>query len=369
MTGVIAGCPPGKFGWKCNVECRCKAGSNSRCDEGTGQCEKGCNDDSYGPHCLFKKSCIYDPVGRTYSGTMRTTASGLQCLRWDYNSADFLPGDDPKNYCRNPKLPSLAGYAFHPWCHVDTANSSQGHDPSYERCNLTLCECPKYLFGENCGKQCHCQNEIEVCDSASGQCQSGCAPGWVGSDCQTEVCDSASGQCQSGCVPGWVGSDCQTVCAQGRYSKGCQQTCHNCHNHDCNPETGECLSGCRQGFSGYYCSDGECLSGCQQGFSGYYCSDKCKPRRFGRNCAFFCGKCKGGETCDSMTGKCLMGCAPGYDSTDPTCKTKCDRLQFGDQCSERCGYCQDGESCHHETGVCQHGCKAGYYGDGCDKGR
>ncbi|XP_076441421.1 receptor-type tyrosine-protein phosphatase epsilon-like [Babylonia areolata] len=324
MSGVMCGCPPGKFGWKCNVECRCKTGSNSRCDEVTGQCEAGCNNDSYGPHCLFKKNCIYDVVGRTYTGTMNTTKSGHKCLRWDYNSAKFLPGDDPKNYCRNPKLPNLSGYAYHPWCYIDSSNSADGHDRSYEECDLASCDCPKYLFGQNCKYQCHCRNEIEVCHSRSGRCQSGCAPGWVG-------------------------SSCQTVCKKGMYGIGCQHSCDNCHNNDCNPETGECLSGCRRGFS------------------GYFCSEKCKPRRFGRNCAFFCGKCKFGDTCDPVSGKCLRGCAAGYDSSDPTCKTKCDRMRFGLHCSGRCGYCKDGESCHHETGVCDSGCKAGYYGDGCDK--
>ena len=44
--------------------------------------------------------------------------------------------------------------------------------------------CPRYLFGENCTRQCHCRNNTEVCDSTYGVCRSGCAPGWVDSDCQ-----------------------------------------------------------------------------------------------------------------------------------------------------------------------------------------
>ena len=51
----FSGCRSGKFGWNCNVACRCKPGTNLLCDEVTGQCPEGCDDNSYGPHCLFRK--------------------------------------------------------------------------------------------------------------------------------------------------------------------------------------------------------------------------------------------------------------------------------------------------------------------------
>lgn len=48
-------CPPGKYGWNCNVECKCKQGTSARCEEKTGTCDDGCDVDRYGPHCLFGK--------------------------------------------------------------------------------------------------------------------------------------------------------------------------------------------------------------------------------------------------------------------------------------------------------------------------
>ena len=86
-----------------------------------------------------EKNCVYDAVGRTYSGTMSTTKYGNECMQWDYSSAGFLPGDDPQNYCRNPQLPNRPGLAAHPWCFVDTDNSTRAQVKQYEECSLTRC--------------------------------------------------------------------------------------------------------------------------------------------------------------------------------------------------------------------------------------
>ena len=51
----FSGCPSGKFGWNCNVACQCKPGTSLQCDEVTGQCLEGCDNNNYGPHCLFRK--------------------------------------------------------------------------------------------------------------------------------------------------------------------------------------------------------------------------------------------------------------------------------------------------------------------------
>ena len=47
--------------------------------------------------------------------------------------------------------------------------------------------CPKYLFGDGCKYQCHCDGRYgknkDECDS-NGICQHGCAPGWKNETCQ-----------------------------------------------------------------------------------------------------------------------------------------------------------------------------------------
>ncbi|XP_067673177.1 fucolectin-1-like [Haliotis asinina] len=55
--------------------------------------------------------------------------------------------------------------------------------------HLTLCEvevyvCSDYWFGQNCDKECHCAIRGEICDKGTGACESGCAPGYNGTDCQ-----------------------------------------------------------------------------------------------------------------------------------------------------------------------------------------
>ena len=44
--------------------------------------------------------------------------------------------------------------------------------------------CPKHLYGDGCTKQCHCRNDVDVCDH-NGVCKNGCAPGWIGIRCDT----------------------------------------------------------------------------------------------------------------------------------------------------------------------------------------
>lgn len=46
-----------------------------------------------------------------------------------------------------------------------------------------LSECKVGLFGENCAKFCgHCSG-YKACDHVTGQCLSGCEPGYIGEDC------------------------------------------------------------------------------------------------------------------------------------------------------------------------------------------
>ncbi|KAK7100045.1 multiple epidermal growth factor-like domains protein 10 isoform X2 [Littorina saxatilis] len=359
-------CPPGKFGWKCNVECKCKTDTSLRCNEATGKCKEGCDNDSYGPHCLFDKSCMYDVAGESYTGTVNVTAEGIPCRQWDYinDNAKFLQGDNPQNFCRNPEL--SGAYASKPWCFVDRSqNDTTGSNFGY--CELQKCSCPKYLFGTGCTKQCHCNMTDEVCDAMNGRCKSGCAPGWVGSGCQKKCdigkygsgcsqtcekcdrddCDPETGVCRSGCVKGYSGLYCNKKCDIGKYGSGCSQTCEKCDRDDCDPETGVCRSGCVKGYS------------------GLYCNKSCEVGRFGKDCAFLCGNCKHGNPCNVLTGVC-MGCADGYDTRDIMCQTKCDIGKYGSGCSQTCEKC-DRDDCDPETGVCRSGCVKGYSGLYCNK--
>lgn len=44
-------------------------------------------------------------------------------------------------------------------------------------------ECPDYLFGEDCEKECHCSNITEICSKQTGYCQHSCHAGWIGIAC------------------------------------------------------------------------------------------------------------------------------------------------------------------------------------------
>ena len=50
---------------------------------------------------------------------------------------------------------------------------------------LCAAECADGYFGRLCNNTCHCYDETEVCDKATGHCESGCMAGWTDADCQT----------------------------------------------------------------------------------------------------------------------------------------------------------------------------------------
>ncbi|XP_025111001.1 receptor-type tyrosine-protein phosphatase kappa-like [Pomacea canaliculata] len=325
IAGSFCTCPPGKYGWNCNVECKCKQGTSARCDEKTGTCDDGCDVDRYGPHCLFDRTCIYDSSGLRYTGTLNTTKNGHTCLRWNDSrvlpkidpTTEFPEMDVPENYCRNPKQRGGSHTTWGPWCYIALVTGI-----GFEDCNLRRCPCPDYLYGDGCMNQCHCYNSSEICDRRSGVCRSGCAAGWVGKSCDKK-------------------------CVEGKYGIGCANICSNCFNSSCHHETGKCLLGCKSGYK------------------GEFCNQECTDYMYGKDCNFRCGKCAGGKPCDTKTGECPFGCAPGYSYDDRMCITECPTMLYGQDCRKRCGYCKDGPTCHHETGVCKTGCKLGYHGDMC----
>ena len=43
--------------------------------------------------------------------------------------------------------------------------------------------CPSGTFGVDCKFKCHCNDPKEPCNSNTGACHTGCAPGWEGPNC------------------------------------------------------------------------------------------------------------------------------------------------------------------------------------------
>ncbi|XP_067671474.1 uncharacterized protein [Haliotis asinina] len=62
---------------------------------------------------------------------------------------------------------------------------------------LTLCEvlvlvCNDYWFGAQCEETCRCRDPMEICNKVTGHCNSGCASGYVGDDCQQGTNEGSS---------------------------------------------------------------------------------------------------------------------------------------------------------------------------------
>ncbi|XP_046563504.1 protein draper-like, partial [Haliotis rubra] len=185
---------------------------------------------------------------------------------------------------------------------------------------ITLCEvqifvCSDGWFDEDCDKQCHCSLNTEVCDKITGQCLSGCAPGYMGPDCQTECPDGYYGDCTS--------------------------RCGNCLNATfCDKTTGICPGGCAAGWR-----TDTCLQPCPDGY-------------YGPNCGFQCGSRVDGDVCIRTNGTCPRGCAAGWFSD--RCNQQCADGMYGVDCMSRCGQCKDTLSCDKSSGECPEGCQGNF---------
>ncbi|XP_046552769.1 receptor-type tyrosine-protein phosphatase mu-like isoform X5 [Haliotis rubra] len=193
---------------------------------------------------------------------------------------------------------------------------------------LTLCEvqifvCSDSWFGEDCDKQCHCS-------------------------LNTDVCDKITGQCLSGCAPGYMGTDCQTACPDGSYGISCASQCGNClDGHVCNKSTGICPGGCAEGWM-----NDTCVHPCPNGY-------------YGTNCGFQCGNCVDGDVCIKTNGTCPGGCAAGW--INDTCHQVCEDGRYGSGCMSECGHCRNGTVCDKTNGTCGSGCDGGYSDARCER--
>ncbi|XP_071083720.1 receptor-type tyrosine-protein phosphatase mu-like [Haliotis cracherodii] len=235
---------------------------------------------------------------------------------------------------------------------------------------LTLCEvlilvCGDGWFGDDCVQQCNCLSSTEICDKVTGQCISGCAPGFIGPECQTpcsggyygincssrcgncldtNVCNKTTGSCPRNCAPGWLNDTCLQACLDGFYGINCSSTCGNCLDPDvCNKTTGSCPGECAPGWL-----NDTCLQPCEDGM-------------FGGNCTSVCGHCQN-SACENTQGTCVEGCIGNFAT--PQCQACLDGF-YGINCSSTCGNCLDPDVCNKTTGSCPGECAPGWLNDTC----
>ncbi|XP_052775337.1 receptor-type tyrosine-protein phosphatase T-like isoform X2 [Mya arenaria] len=351
----------GKFGWQCRFSCNCLDGGE--CDKQKGTCKQGCALGFYGWGCQFADEFIYgEDRGTHYAGKFGTTGNHT-CISWNDTRApshDYLFNEDskPGPYCRNPLVKSVKAYSEFPWCYFNTNNGIK-----FGKCTgLTVKECPDFLHGDHCIKECHCSNTTEVCDKDTGYCSQSqkCYAGWEGIGCDApcdentfgidcaykcgnclyDVCDHETGQCVHGCKPGFHGFYCKKSCGPGTFGANCKDTCGQCELGQCDPRTGQCFGGCMAGYEGPLCKQR-----CANGFYGNECREQCPY-------------CHNRGPCDPASGQCELGCAPGYMGV--SCNRECPDGMFGANCTGVCGNCLGGEPCETYTGLCLQGCEAGY---------
>ncbi|CAG5127777.1 unnamed protein product, partial [Candidula unifasciata] len=279
---------------------------------------------------------------------------------------------------------------------------------------LFVCLCDHGWYGRDCEHRCNCADSNEVCFVASGGCPSGCAL-CLADTHDVNVCHHVNGTCLLGCQIGFKGPWCNMTCTPGTYGHGCNYMCSqlcapdvsNSSSPACHHLHGVCLNGCQAGYKGQMCNQicppgqfgqdcsltcaqsclpdnrkihichlvtGRCLLGCLPGYEGARCNQTCKSGLYGVLCKLQCPQfCSwdptGTPSCDHVTGLCVGGCQPGY--TGEMCNTLCQPGMYGPDCScvcsELCAVNSDGNhQCHHITGACLRGCQRGYTGAWCN---
>ncbi|XP_068611107.1 stabilin-2 [Brachionichthys hirsutus] len=204
---------------------------------------------------------------------------------------------------------------------------------STQDCKYTVRTPSMALRISGCSFQCHKEAALRTC-----------CPGYWGPDCM-ECPESARGPCSNrgvcsdglggngtcSCQVGFAGTSCED-CGPGRYGPSCDSVC-------------SCVHGlCDSGLKG----SGSCL--CFSGYAGPQC-DRELPE-----CAAL--GCRQNSRCaeESLTGRLLCQCLPGYQTAGAQCLPVNPCLQQ---------VCHPQASCVH-TGPNRHicSCNHGYSGDG-----
>ncbi|XP_078329582.1 receptor-type tyrosine-protein phosphatase epsilon-like [Crassostrea virginica] len=111
-------------------------------------------------------------------------------------------------------------------------------------------------------------------------CKEQCPP-----NCKDNICHIQNGTC-FGCAPGWMGTTCETPCSHGFYGNKCLSVCSpNCRT--CNHTNGSCS--CYAGWS-----KPDCIIACD--------------KSYGENCQYPCSPFCINQTCDPFNGTCLTSC-------------------------------------------------------------
>ncbi|CAL1529939.1 unnamed protein product [Lymnaea stagnalis] len=392
-------CSDDKFGYQCRLHCHCA--DDEPCDVLTGKCPGACLEGWSGPHCQRQNVALGMPTdmktpdwskgARAVDGDPGTcvTSSSNRTGWWRVDMlekrtvffmdilfanhtarqgrvrvhvSDYVDTFYGKPCTRIPASHKISTFA------CDLPSSGRYFGIINKEGQITLCEvnvfvCSPFTYGVDCSRECACHDPLELCNTVTGSCSSGCRIGWTGSSCtkpctgsygrgcrQTcgrcygnEPCDHVTGSCLKGCAPGWKGARCKLACDPGTYGIDCVHPCHNCLDNE------TCDS-----------ASGVCPWRCDSGWQGPKCDRQCEPGRHGQSCQFNCGNCYGDSVCDRRSGLCPIGCTSGYEGL--FCTKECISGKWGPNCQLTCGHCNN-PSCDRATGQCDEtGCLHGYHG-------
>ncbi|XP_048242882.1 uncharacterized protein LOC124110855 isoform X5 [Haliotis rufescens] len=98
---------------------------------------------------------------------------GRRCYRWE--SEEAPPIRIPLNCVQPMRGQNVT---------VDLPKREDGALQILTLCEVLVFACNDYWFGEQCEKTCRCRDPREICNKVTGQCDSGCASGFKGADCQ-----------------------------------------------------------------------------------------------------------------------------------------------------------------------------------------
>ncbi|GFS14125.1 multiple epidermal growth factor-like domains 10, partial [Elysia marginata] len=137
----------------------------------------------------------------------------------------------------------------------------------------------------------------------------------------------------------------------------CEKQCSaQCGRHGegqddtCERRTGRCFLGCTPGYAGHSCN-----TVCPNDTYGAGCKEKCSPNCAGVN-----------KTCSNINGTCDHGCTTGFEGAK--CNQSCANSMWGPNCRERCSMHCAGphHRCNSVDGTCDLGCTPGFTGPKCD---